>query len=79
MTVKRTTEIPQGVPKEIRKVLAVAKSQGWSFSHQGAHPKAWPPDGISRPVAIPTSPRKHGHAFDNFVGEMKRAGLTWPA
>jgi hypothetical protein len=78
MMSERTTDVPTGIPKEYRKVLRVAREQGWTFSVRNGYPQAWPPDGASRPVAVPKTPKTSGRAFANWLAEMKRGGLEWP-
>ena len=75
---ERTSQIPQGVPKEYKEVLKAAKDQGWTFSVRKGYPQAWPPDKSKRAVAVPKTPKSSGHGFPNWLAEMKQGGLDWP-
>lgn len=74
---RATDQIPTGVPKDYRKVLEVAKEQQFRFLTGKGYPQAIPPDPEKRPVAIPMTPQSHGNALENWIRQMRQAGLKY--
>lgn len=75
---KRSSDIPKGIRKEYRAVVRAAREQGWEFERRGGYPIAWPPDKSKRPVPIPLTPASHKRSFENWLSQMRAAGLEWP-
>ncbi len=76
MAAPRTTKIPK-CDKDYRPLLDRAKDQGWEFSEPtgDGYAKAWPPDGKSRPIAIPKTPG-NPNLLKGVTAQFKRAGLN---
>ncbi|MEX0991461.1 MAG: hypothetical protein WD004_04235 [Actinomycetota bacterium] len=71
--------IPKGVHKDYLPVLRAARSQGFRFAKaRGGHPLCYPPDGLTRPIPIPTTPG-NPKLLHGFIAQLRRAGLEWPS
>lgn len=76
---EKSRDIPDGIPKDYRKVCEVARNQDFLFGRIGkkGHPVVWPSDPRRRPIPIPTTPGSQG-LLAGWIQQLKRAGLQWP-
>ena len=59
-------------------MLEAARDQGFTFGRMKGHPQAYSSDTTKRPVAIPTTPASRKRSLENFIAQMRQAGLKWP-
>ena len=65
--------------KEIRRLLAACKSQGWRVEQgRNSHYKCYPPDKKFDIIVLPHSPGGSQCQIDKFVSQFRKAGLKIP-
>lgn len=68
------------IPKEYRDIVAhQIETHLWRYRTGKGHPKLYPANRDQRPIPVPTTPKGgRSHALANFIGQIRRAGGTWP-
>lgn len=69
------------VDKDHRKVIKeLLDNQGWTYclAKGGGYPRLYPPDPSQRSIRVPKTGHTKGYAFDNWLGQIKKAGGHWP-
>ncbi len=71
----------QEVSKEHREVITyLIDSQGWAYKlpRGGGYPRLLPADPDQPPIRVPKTGHTKGHAFSNWLAEVRRKGGHWP-
>ncbi len=69
------------VSKEHRRVIEyLVDSQGWRYElpSGGGYPRLYPADVTQSPIRVPKTGRSRGHAFSNWIADIRRRGGQWP-
>jgi hypothetical protein len=69
------------VSQEHREVIVyLIDSQGWSYRlpRGGGYPTLFPADRSQSPIQVPKTGHSRGHAFRNWIAEIRRKGGHWP-
>ena len=69
------------VSQEHREVIVyLIDSQGWAYKRPrgGGYPRLFPADRSQSPIRVPISGHARGHAFSNWIAEIRRKGGHWP-
>lgn len=61
--------------KDLKKVLAAARAQGWRIQMGGKHLRLYPPDKTQPPATVGVSPSPS--AFNNIVADLRKRGLKY--
>jgi hypothetical protein len=70
----------QEVSTEHRKVIThLIDNEGWAYKlpEGRGYPRLYPPSS-DRSIRVPKTGRTKGHAFDNWLAEIRRNGGHWP-
>lgn len=67
------------VSKDHRRVIRhLIDNEGWAYRNSGkGYPKLYPP-GSSQFITVPKTGHSKGHAFENWLHAIRRAGGHWP-
>ena len=69
------------ISQEHREVIVyLIDSQGWRYElpSGNGYPKLFPADATHAPIRVPKTGHSRGHAFSNWVAEVRRKGGQWP-
>ncbi len=69
------------VSKEHREVIMdLIDNQGWRYKKPEGrgYPRLYPADWTQPMIRVPKTGRSRGHAFGNWVAEIRRKGGHWP-
>jgi hypothetical protein len=69
------------VSKDHRAVIIdLIDNQGWRYEQPRGrgYPKLFPADPAHAPIRVPKTGRTRGHAFGNWLAEIRRKGGQWP-
>jgi hypothetical protein len=78
---REETDRPGGeVDKAHREVINhLVDNQGWRYKkpRRGGYPRLFPADAANGPIRVPMTGHTRGHAFDNWLAEIRRKGGHW--
>lgn len=81
MDIEGTDRPGREVSKEHRQVIEhLIDSQGWKYElpSGGGYPRLYPADATQSPIRVPKTGRSRGHAFGNWIADIRRKGGQWP-
>jgi hypothetical protein len=61
-------------------ILDLIDNQGWMYKLPTGrgYPRLYPPDRTQGQIRVPKTGHTRGHAFDNWLAEVRRKGGQWP-
>jgi hypothetical protein len=78
---EKTDRPGREVSQEHREVITyLIDNEGWRYKlpSGGGYPKLLPADRTQAAIRVPKTGRTRGHAFSNWLAEIRRKGGHWP-